>query len=93
MEQWKVISEGFRRTYSKELPAKRKFGEFVTEIEEEEQGSVKLYYREGLKKRWMLQEEFALGDDAEEEEEDEGEEEEEDEDEDENEDEDEDEDK
>lgn len=72
VEQWRVISfdTGYKRIYSQEGPARRKYGEFVRIIKEEEEGKARLYYRADINKDWICIEELIYSDEEEQEEED-----------------------
>lgn len=72
VEQWRVVSydTGYKRIYSKEAPARRKYGEFVKWILADEEGKARLFYRSNIDKNWIAIEEFIFSDEEEEEEED-----------------------
>ena len=78
VEQWRVVSydEGYKRIYTKEAPARRKYGEFVKFIkegeyeneEEEKCGKARLFYRKDINSKWICIEEmqFNFDDDVDE---------------------------
>ena len=68
MEQWKVITGKFRRTFSKFQGAKREYGIICREIERDEEGLVQMFYREDLNSDWKCIEEFGYEDPNEEDE-------------------------
>ena len=69
IEQWKVVSARYKRTYDTKKAAKLDYGQWCHEIEENEEGEVFLYYRTDLKEDWVLVEEFAYEDEDEDEDE------------------------
>ncbi len=69
LEQWKVISGRYKRVYDTKKAAKLDYGQWCSEIEDNEDGLVELYYRTDLKDDWTLIEEFGYEDEEEEEEE------------------------
>jgi hypothetical protein len=58
MEQWKVECGDYTRTFMKKQGAKRDYGQWSKEIEEEEEGLVQLFWRADIKEEWVLVEEF-----------------------------------
>lgn len=62
MEQWKVEcpEEGYSRIYLKHHGAKRDFGSWCRQINEEEEGHIIMFYRKELNDEWNILEEFKL---------------------------------
>jgi len=65
VEQWRVTSEGYLKTFSNIEPAKRQFGKICAQIEADEEGFVTLEYRPAATTKkaeeWLAVEEFELG--------------------------------
>ena len=68
MEQWKVVSGKFKRTFSKFVGAKREYGMICREIEADQDGLVQMLYRKDLTDPWKCMEEFGYDEEEEEEE-------------------------
>ena len=68
MEQWKVISGTYSRTFQKINGAKRQYGMICREIAEDEAESnkVQMLYRPNLDDDWQVIEEYIDGEDPEE---------------------------
>lgn len=69
--QWKVKSDTIVKTFDNEPQARRQYGRYMAEVEENEDGFTELYARENLNDSWTLIQECRMGDALNEDEEDE----------------------
>jgi len=61
-KQWKVKSETLIKTFDNEPQARRQYGKYMSEVEENEEGYTELYARENLNDSWTLIQECRMGD-------------------------------
>lgn len=69
--QWKVKADSLVKTFDNEPQARRQYGKFMNDVEDNEEGFVELYARENFKDSWTLIQECRIVDEEDESEEEE----------------------
>ena len=62
--QWKVVGDSplYKKTFDKEIEARRTYGRICRHIEDEDSGKCEMFGRTGHSSNWVLLQEFQLGD-------------------------------